>query len=46
MMQSLDHESIVPGKVEETATLAWRAEFRKEDPGGQGDEIVGWIEME
>jgi hypothetical protein len=42
----LDDEAVVARKVEERPALARRTEFRQDVLGGEGDEVVGRVEVE
>lgn len=42
----LDDEAIIARKVEERSALAGRTEFRQDVLGGEGDEVVGRVEVE
>jgi hypothetical protein len=43
---SFDDETIVAREVEEGARFAWGAEFGEDILGGEGEEVVGGVEME
>lgn len=45
MTDRLDYKAVVPGKVEERARLARRAQFREDVLGRQREQIVGRIKL-
>ncbi len=46
VVYGLDDEPIVPREVEERPRLAWRAEFREDVLGREGQQVVGRIKVE
>ena len=46
VVDRLDDEAVVPREIKERAGFARGAEFGEDVFGGEGEEVVGWVEVE